>query len=110
MANDFGLFFTRDSTPGTVQVKQTGSDAPVASPEPVRSVPRSELAVGSLCVVNGPYFASSYGDTPSRNGGGRRVRVSRIVDAERDYPVHIESESGEALGWTKRESLQAVSL
>lgn len=98
----------RDYTPGTVQVKQTGSAAPAASQEPARSVPRSELAVGSLCTANGPYFASSYGDKPSGNGGGRRVRVSRIVDAERDYPVHIELETGGALGWTKRESLQAV--
>jgi len=106
---DLTLIEYRDYTPGIVQVRQTGSAVPMASPESTRSVPRNELAVGSLCTVNGPYFASSYGDKPSGNGGGRRVRVSRIVDAGRDYPVHIELETGGALGWTKRESLQTVS-
>lgn len=106
---DLTLTEYRDYTPGTVQVKQTGSMPPAASQEPTRSIPRSELAAGSLCMANGPYFASSYGDKPSGSGGGRRVRVSRIVGAERDYPVHIELESGGSLGWTKRESLQAVN-
>ena len=109
---DLTLTEYRDYTPGTVQVKQPSAQgsAPSAIAEPTRSVPKSELAVGSVCLVNGSYYSSSYGDGPSGNGSGRQVRVSRIVDAIRDYPVHVTAESGGALGWTKRESLQVISI
>lgn len=107
---DLTLTEYRDYTPGTVQVKKAaGQDgARAASAEPRRSVPGYQLAVGSACLVNGPYFASSYGDGPSGEGRGRRGRVSRIADASRAYPVHVATESGTALGWTKKEALQAV--
>lgn len=107
---DLTLTEYRDYTPGTVQVKEAAGQggARTASAEPRRSVPESQLAVGSACLVNGPYFASSYGDGPSGEGSGRRGLVSRIVDASRAYPVHVAAESGTALGWTKKETLQVV--
>ncbi len=106
---DLTLTEYRDYTPGAVQVKRSAQgSAPAGAPEPSRTVPKNQLAVGSACLANGPYFASSLGDGPSGSGSGRRVRVSRIVDAARPYPVHIALESGGALGWTKKESLQAV--
>ena len=40
---------------------------------------------------------------------GRRVAVSRIVDATRAYPIHVTTESGGALGWMKKARLQVVS-
>ena len=65
--------------------------------------------VGSLCTANGPYYYTSYGDEPHGNGKGRRVAVSRIVDATRAYPIHVTTESGGALGWMKKDALQVVS-
>lgn len=107
---DLTLTEYRDYTPGTVQVKKTeGQAGQPTSTEPSRSVPQNQLAVGSVCLVNGPYFASSYGDGPSGNGSGRRGVVSRIVDPARAYPVHVKTEAGAALGWAKKESLQVVN-
>lgn len=107
---DLTLSEYRDYTPGTVQVRQSEQGGGnVVSAEPARSVPKNQLVVGSVCLANGPYYASSYGDGPSGNGRGRRVLVSRIVDAARAYPVHITTETGGALGWTKAESLQAAA-
>lgn len=108
---DLTLTEYRDYSPGTIQVKQQGTTTtPTAvTTEPSRDIPRGQLVVGSVCIANGPYYYSSYGDEPHGNGNGRRVVVSRIVDATRAYPVHVTTEAGGALGWMKKDALQVVS-
>nr|DAD70860.1 MAG TPA: tail assembly protein [Siphoviridae sp. ctvok7] len=100
----------RDYSPQTMQVKQESAGAPAtATTAPARETPKGQLVVGATCVANGPYYYTSYGDEPHGNGRGRTVKVSRMVDAARAYPVHITTEAGGALGWIKKESLQVVS-
>ena len=107
---DLELTEYRDYSPQTMQVKQESSTQPaVVTTEPARDIPAGQLVVGAVCIANGPYYYTSYGEEPHGNGNGRRVVVSRMVDATRAYPVHINAESGGALGWTKKESLQVVS-
>lgn len=107
---DLELTEYRDYSPQTMQVKQESSTRPaVVTTEPARDIPSGQLVVGAVCIANGPYYYTSYGEEPHGNGNGRRVVVSRMVDATRAYPVHINAESGGALGWTKKESLQVVS-
>lgn len=105
---DLTLTEYRDYTPGTMQVQQS-TTTQTATAEPSRDIPRGQLVVGSVCIANGPYYYSSYGDEPHGNGNGRRVVVSRIVDAKRAYPVHVTTEDGGALGWMKKDALQVVS-
>lgn len=85
---------------------QSGETAAVA--EPTRSIPAGQLVVGSICILNGRFYSSSYGDEPHGNGNGRTVKVSRIVDLARSNPYHVTTESGGALGWTSAGSLQVV--
>ena len=108
---DLTLTEYRDYSPGTIQVKQQGTTTtPTAvTTEPSREIPAGQLTVGCTCIANGPYYYSSYGDEPHGNGNGRRVVVSRIVDATRAYPVHVTTEDGGALGWMKKDALQVVS-
>lgn len=107
---DLELTEYRDYSPQTMQVKQQEASQPaVVTTEPARDIPSGQLVVGAVCIANGPYYYTSYGEEPHGNGNGRRVVVSRMVDATRAYPVHINAESGGALGWTKKESLQVVS-
>ena len=107
---DLTLTEYRDYTPQAVQVKQESAAAPAAATsEPSRDIPRGQLYTGCTCIANGPWYYSSYGDEPHGNGNGRRVVVSRMVDAARAFPIHVTTESGGALGWMKREALQVVS-
>ena len=106
---DLTLTEYRDYTPGTMQVQQAANTAPAASAEPARDIPAEQIVVGSLCTANGPYYYTSYGDEPHGNGKGRRVTVSRMVDATRAYPIHVTTESGGALGWMRKDALQVVS-
>lgn len=101
----------RDYTPkelrfDTQSNSQTGL---VATVEPSRDIPQGQIVVGSVCVCNGRYYNSSYGDTPFGNGNGRRVTVARIVDLSRAFPYHIKLENGGPLGWTAADSLAVVS-
>ena len=108
---DLELTEYRDYSPKTMQVQQpaTGTDPAVVTTQPSRDIPAGQLTVGATCTANGPYYYTSYGDEPHGNASGRTVVVSRIVDASRAYPIHVNSESGGALGWMKREALQVVS-
>lgn len=108
---DLTLTEYRDYSPGTIQVKTaaTASAPAVVTTEPSRDIPQGQLVVGAMCIANGPYYYTSYGDEPHGNGNGRTVVVSRIVDAARAYPIHVTTESGGALGWMKKEALQVVS-
>ena len=100
----------RDYSPGTLQVKQTSPSLPATvTTEPPRDIPQGQLVVGATCIANGQYYYTSYGDEPHGNGNGRRVVVSRIVDASRPDCVHITDESGNPLGWIAKSALQVVS-
>lgn len=111
---DLSLTEYRDYAPRTIQVQteagnDSGAASTLATPEPVREIPQGQIIVGAVCIANGPYYYTSYGDEPHGNGNGRTVVVSRIVDASRAYPIHVKAESGGALGWMKKSMLQVVS-
>lgn len=106
---DLELTEYRDYSPQTIQIQQQSAAETVVTTQPAREIPQGQIVVGAVCIANGPYYYSSYGDEPHGNGNGRRAVVSRIVDAGRTYPIHITTESGGALGWVKKESLQVVS-
>lgn len=101
----------RDYSPLIMQVEQKEDGDATASTEPARETPAGEITVGCTCIMNGRYWYSSYGDSPWGETSNKRVKVSRIVtsDPSRAQPIHITTESGGALGWTKRENLQVVS-
>lgn len=101
----------RDYAPQELSVQQPeqAGDVLVVTPEPTRPIPSGEIVVGSTCIVNGRYYASSFGDPPFGTRDGRRVKVSRIVDKARKLPYHITTESGGPLGWISADSLQVVS-
>lgn len=108
---DLELTEYRDYSPQTMQVQQpaTGTEPAVVTTQPSRDIPAGQLTVGATCTANGPYYYTSYGEEPHGNANGRTVVVSRIVDASRAYPIHVNSESGGALGWMKKEALQVVN-
>lgn len=107
---DLTLTEYRDYSPRVMQVQQQTAGTPATvTTEQTRDIPQGQLVVGGVCVANGPYYYSSYGDEPHGNGNGRRVVVSRIVDGSRACPVHVTTESGGALGWMKKSALQVVS-
>lgn len=106
---DLELTEYRDYAPVTFQVQQPAADQPATgTTEPTRAVPANQLVVGSVCIANGNWYYSSYGDEPHGVGNGRRVIVSRIVDTSRKCPIHVVSESGGALGWMSRDALMVV--
>ena len=112
---DLELTEYKDYSPQAMQTAQqaaTSTDTTQAAQvttEPARGIPQGQLVVGSTCTLNGQYYYSSYGDTPSAPGNGAQVTVSRIVDLSRPYPYHVLSTSGGALGWVSAASLQVVS-
>lgn len=102
----------RDYTPMRMQIQsQQGTQAAVATTEPTRDIPQSQLYVGALVVVNGPYYYSAQGAEPHGNGNGKTCKISRILteSTTNKYPIHITTESGGALGWVKKDALQVVS-
>lgn len=103
---DLTLTEYRDYSPRTVQIADSGGAA--SSVEPTRSKPSGQMTVGSVCIANGPWYYTSYGDEPHGSGNGRRVVVQRMVDASRAYPIHVTTESGGWLGWMKKSNLQVV--
>ena len=108
---DLELKEYRDYSPQELQVQQSAAagQPATATTQQSRDIPQGQLYVGCICVANGPYYYSSYGDEPHGNGNGRRVLVSRIVDGSRAYPVHVTTESGGALGWMQKSALQVVT-
>lgn len=108
---DLELTEYRDYSPATftIQAPAAPQQPAVANAEPAREIPAGQLAVGSICIANGNWYYSSYGDEPHGTGSGRRVVVSRIADASRKCPIHVNAEGGGPLGWMSRESLQVQS-
>lgn len=90
-------------------VEEDSEQVPLAaSVEPTRTIPPGQIVVGSLCIINGRYYADSYGGGSYGNGNGRTVKVSRIVDLSRADPYHVTTENGGALGWTSADCLQVM--
>lgn len=108
---DLELTEWRDYSPQQMQVQQaaTATTPAVVTTEPAREMPTGQIVVGTTCILNGPYYYTSYQEEPHGNGNGRTVVVSRIVDKSRPCPIHVNSEGGGALGWTAQSSLQVVS-
>lgn len=98
----------KDYSPTVVDIIVQPQGSAQAVSEPVRAMPSGQIAVGSVCIANGPWYYSSYGDEPHGEGNGRRVVVSRIVDQSRAYPIHVTTESGGWLGWMKKSALRVV--
>ena len=90
-------------------VEEDSEQVPLAaSVEPTRTIPPGQIVVGSLCIINGRYYADSYGGGRYGNGNGRTVKVSRIVDLSRADPYHVTTENGGALGGTSADCLQVT--
>lgn len=111
---DLTLTEYRDYAPQQLQLQSGGqaqaSGQPVqVTAEKARSIPEGQLYAGCYAVANGNYYNTSAGDEPHGVASGQRVQVQRILAADRACPVHILSESGGALGWIKKEALQAVN-
>lgn len=100
----------RDYAPKEWQLQKAATDgsAAVVSQEPSRAIPQGQIVVGTNCIANGRYFASSYGDEPHGNANGRTVTVSRIVAQTRKCPYHILNDRGGALGWISANGLQVA--
>ena len=109
---DLTLTEYRDYTPQSLSAQSGRQPAgmPVeVTAEPSRTIPQGQLYAGAACIANGSYFYTSYGDEPHGTASGRRVLVSRIVDATRPASVHITDEAGNPLGWIDKNALQVVS-
>lgn len=108
---DLELTEYRDYSPQTMQIQTAATSTTPASvsTERQRDIPQGKIVVGSTCIANGQYYATSYGAGSSGSASGLRVLVSRIVDESRQCPIHITTESGGALGWIAKSALQVVS-
>ena len=108
---DLELTEYRDYSPQTMQIQTpaTSTTPAAVSTEHQRDIPQGKIVVGSMCIANGQYYATSYGTGSSGIASGLRVLVSRIVDESRQCPIHITTESGGALGWIAKSALQVVS-
>lgn len=107
---DIGLTEYRDYSAKTVTLQQPAADKPVeATTETTRSIPAGQLAVGQDVTVNGNYYYSSHGAEPHGTFSGFRGKISRIVttDPQRACPYHITTPAGGAMGWVKKEQIQA---
>lgn len=99
----------RDYTPQRVTTRTTASGEIAATYAPSRSVPAGQLVVGMRVTANGPYYLSSYGDEPHGTASGLTAVITRIVSHEnRQFPIHIATESGTALGWMAKDAVRAV--
>ena len=106
---DLNLSEYRDYSPQVVEFQCQNSQV-TATTNPQRKKPENQLYVGATVIANGRYYYTSYGDNPYGNGNGRQCKVSRIItnDSTRPYPIHITTESGGWLGWTKASDLEVV--
>lgn len=108
---DLTLTEYKSYDPQTMQIQQqsTTTSPAVATKSPTREIPSGQLYVGATCTANGRYYSDSYGSGPYGNANGQRVVVTRIVDQSRQYPIHVNSESGTILGWMSTSALQVVN-
>lgn len=109
---DLELTEYRDYSPQTMALQSqtsNGTTTTVATTSPAREIPQGQLVVGSVCIANGSFWASSYGDPPYGTANNQRVIVSRIVDETRPDCVHITTEDGAPLGWVPKSALQVTT-
>lgn len=102
----------RDYSPQTVVIQpRSAGTVQTATPEITRDIPGDQLYVGCVCIANGSWYYTSYGEEPHGNVNGRRVVVGRIIetDSTRKKPVLVKTEQGGLLGWMSKDALQVVS-
>ena len=108
---DLELTEYRDYSPQTMQIQTaaTATTPAKVTTETQRDIPQGQIVVGAVCIANGQYCYTSYGDSPYGTANGQRVVVSRIVDGSRPACVHVTTEDGSPLGWMPKSALQVVS-
>lgn len=108
---DLELKEYRDYSPQTMQIQTaaTATTPAKVTTETQRDIPQGQIVVGAVCIANGQYCYTSYGDSPYGTANGQRVVVSRIVDGSRPACVHVTTEDGSPLGWMPKSALQVMS-
>lgn len=80
-----------------------------ASKEPTRQIPPNQIVVGSLCQLNGAYWAGPGAQAPETAASGLSVTVVRIVDGTDQAPIYVKGADGAPLGWCSKDALQVVN-
>lgn len=104
----------RDYSPITVKVQtqpasaQNTQETKTVTQEKTRSVPKTEIVVGSICEANGNFYYTSYAEEPHGTASGRRCIVKRIVDKSRKAPYNVKGADGRSMGWIAGSALTVV--
>lgn len=80
-----------------------------ASKEPTRQIPPNQIVVGSLCQLNGAYWAGPGAQAPETAASGLSVTVVRIVGGTDQAPIYVKGTDGTPLGWCSLDALQVVN-
>lgn len=80
-----------------------------ASKEPTRKIPPNRIVVGSLCRLDGAYWAGPEAQAPETPASGLSVSVVRIVDGANQAPAYVKGTDGTPLGWCSLDALQVVN-
>ena len=80
-----------------------------ASKEPTRQTPPNRIVVGSLCRLDGAYWAGPEAQAPETPASGLSVSVVRIVDSANQAPAYVKGTDGTPLGWCSLDALQVVN-
>ena len=96
----------------TVSIKSTSSSskpkATVKTKRAESTVQGSEpIEIGSDVIVNGQFFASSYGDSPGISKTDYRGKVN-FINKSGTHPYHITTPDGGWLGWVEEKSVKGV--
>lgn len=80
-----------------------------ASKEPTRQIPPNRIVVGSLCRLDGAYWAGPEAQAPETPASGLSVSVVRIVDSPNQARAYVKGTDGTPLGWCSLDALQVVN-
>lgn len=80
-----------------------------ASKEPTRQIPPNRIVVGSLCRLDGAYWAGPEAQAPETPASGLSVSVVRIVDSANQALAYVKGADGTPLGWCSLDALQVVN-
>ena len=80
-----------------------------ASKEPTRQIPPNRIVVGSLCRLDGAYWAGPEAQAPETPASGLSVSVVRIVDSANQARAYVKGTDGTPLGWCSLDALQVVN-
>jgi len=86
-------------------VTSTAAAALAATIEPTRSIPQSQLVVGSTATLSGAYYSTPSKGEPHTPASGLPVIVVRIVSGALTSPVYVKAADGTALGWVEKAAL-----